>query len=196
MKLGELANVRTGLVLSRKQFEPTNNTKVKYKQLNLKSILESGNIDISQLDIFIANENLKWEYLTHEGDIIVRLSHPYTAVLITKENEGLIIPSHFVTIRTNRNRLLPEYLCWLLNTQHIKNDISQNNSGTLGTIKPTYFAELTIHEISISSQQKVANVNFMAKIEVQLLEKLIEQKRLYYKLLTNEIQKDMRRGKK
>ena len=195
MKLNELATVRTGLVLSRKQSNQLDSMSVKYKQLNLKCIIDSGDIDMNLLDIYIASEHLKWDYLTHRNDLVVRLSNPYTTVLITEEAEGLVIPSHFVTIRADGKHLLPEYLFWLLNTEKIKKDILQNNSGSmLGTIKPSYFAELEIKLIPTEKQLLLANINLTAKKESQLLTKLKEQKGLYYRELTNRIQKQMRRS--
>lgn len=195
MKLNELASVRTGLVLSRKQSSQIDSLPVQYKQLNLKCIIDSGDIDTKVLDEYSASEQLKWDYLTHKGDIVVRLSSPYTAVLITEDTEGLVVPSHFVTIRADGKHLLPEYLFWLLNTEKIKKNILQNNSGSmLGTIKPSYFAELDIKLIPVEKQQIVANINLLAKKEASLLERLKEQKEIYYRELTNKIQKQMRRG--
>jgi hypothetical protein len=197
MKLSELASVRTGLVLSRKQSNHVDNVAVQYEQLNLKCIIDSGDIDIELLDIFIAAERLKWDYLTHKGDVVVRLSSPYTAVLITEECEGLVVPSHFVTIRADGKHLSPEYLFWLLNTEKIKKNIMQNNSGSmLGTIKPSFFAELDIKLIPIEKQHLVANINLLAKKESKLLEMLKEQKGIYYRELTKTIQKQMGKGNK
>ena len=43
------------------------------------------------------------EYLTHTGDVVIRLTAPYTAVLITEQLEGYVIPSSFVVVRTNKS---------------------------------------------------------------------------------------------
>ena len=119
MKLGEVAQVRSGLVLARKQAR--GRTDYRYPLLNLKCIHPNGYIDTSLCEVFDAVEYLNSEYLTHKGDVVIRLTIPYTAVLITDDLEGYVIPSSFVVVRTNRSVLLPEYLVWLLNSQKVKN---------------------------------------------------------------------------
>ena len=83
MKLGNMALVRSGLVLGRKQAREK--TEYRYPLLNLKSIHPSGCIDTSLCETFDAVEPLNPEYLTHTGDVVIRLTAPYTAVLIRSE---------------------------------------------------------------------------------------------------------------
>ena len=121
MRLGEVASIRSGLVLSRKLAkEPT---EYRYRLLNLRSIHPKGYVELDQLDVYDAKEPLGAEYLTRPGDIIVRLSAPYTAVLIDRSSENLVVSSNFVLIRTEQNALLPEYLHWLLNTEKVNRRI-------------------------------------------------------------------------
>ena len=69
MHLGELASVRSGLVLARKESrEPTPYC---YNLLTLRSIHPDGSIAQEDLSVFHASEPLKAEYLTQPGDIIV-----------------------------------------------------------------------------------------------------------------------------
>jgi restriction endonuclease S subunit len=196
MKLKDCANIRTGLVLSRKQAnEVTGTNSISYKQLNLKCIMENGEIDVSLLDNYQANIRLRLEYLTHIDDVIIRLSHPYTAVIIGEQTEGIVISSHFVVIRTNKNQLIPQYLFWLLNRDSIKKSILQNNSGSiLGTIKSSFFSELNIKRISLDKQKQIALINELSKKEIALLYQLVEQKRILTKQLTNQIYKNLKRG--
>ena len=117
MKIGALADVRSGLVLSRKQSkEPTD---YRYSLINLRCIQPEGIIDLNESDIYEAKEPLKEEYLSQRGDIVVRLTAPYTAVLIDDTTSGMVISSNFVVIRIEDKQLLPEYLFWLLNTQKV-----------------------------------------------------------------------------
>ena len=71
MKLQDLASVRSGLVLSRKQAkEPS---EYRYPLINLRCIQQEGTIQLKEADIYEAKEPLKEEYLSQSGDIIVRL---------------------------------------------------------------------------------------------------------------------------
>ena len=193
MKLKEIANIRSGLVLARKQSrEPS---KFQYPLLNLRSIKPDGQIDMEQIDTFNAVEILNTEYLTHRGDIVVRLSVPYTAVLIDASTERLVIPSSFVIIRANRREILPEYLYWLLNTPKVRQLIYENTTGNmLGSIKPSYFSDFDITPLSIEHQAAVAELNRLAQKETQLLVQLAAEKEKYYARAIDRFQKQLRKG--
>ena len=196
MKLDELATVKTGLVTARKQAKNPSDMIAKYRQLNLKAINSRGYIDEEFLEEFLANERLRAEYLTQPGDIVVRLTTPYTAVLIDEAHSGLVIPSHFVIIRSNGKKIIPEYLYWLLNTEKVKSELQQNISSTvIGTIKPTSYGNFDIEVLTIEEQKKIAELNLLAKKELCLLDQLMGQKEVYYKELISKVQKEMRRKK-
>ncbi len=193
MKLGDIATVRSGLVLSRKQArEPSN---IRYPLLNLRSINPGGYIDFAQTDIFDATERLSPDYLSQIGDVIVRLTAPYTAILIDTATAGMVISSNFIIIRANRHELLPEYLFWLLNTADVKRAIYENTSSNmLGAIKAKYFAEFDITPLPIPQQQQIAGMNALAMKEAWLLRRLAEEKERYYNLIIDQSQKEMKRG--
>ena len=71
MKLGELATVRSGLVLSRKQARKGTPVKMRYPLLSFRAIHPNGYIDMEQLDGFDAAEQLSPEYLPQIGDVII-----------------------------------------------------------------------------------------------------------------------------
>ena len=182
VKLAEVSSVRSGLVLSRKLAREE--TQKSYKLLTLRSINHDGHIDFNQIDVFDSKEELSNEYLTQTGDIVVRLSTPYTAVYIDETSEGIVVSSNFVIIRTDRKVLLPEYLYWLLNTAKLKHEMFESSSSNmLSAVKAVFFAEYDIDLIPISQQQKIAAINSLAKKESKLLMDLAKEKESYYSLL-------------
>lgn len=193
MKLGNIATVRSGLVLSRKQArEPSN---IRYPLLNLRSINPRGYVDLDQTDVFDATEYLAPEYLSQIGDVIVRLTAPYTAVLIDEITAGMVISSNFVIIRADRRKILPEYLFWLINTPNVKHAIYENSSSNmLGAIKAKYFSEFDIDLLAISKQQKIAAMNELVMKETMLLRRLADEKERYYSLTIDRVHKEMERG--
>ena len=179
MKLGEIASVRSGLVLSRKLARE--NPVQRYRLLNLRSITPEGYIDMNETDVFDAKETLPGEYLSQVGDIVIRLSAPYTAVLIDEESEGMVVSSNFVIVRTDPQVLLPDYLYWLLNTSEVKHRMFENSSSNmLGAVKPKFFADYEITPLPIPEQQKIAAINSLAKAESKLLRQLANAKEQYY----------------
>ena len=182
VKLSEVSSVRSGLVLSRKLARE--GTQKRYQLLTLRSINPDGYIDFNQMDVFDAKEELAKEYLTQEGDIVIRLSTPYTAVYIDKASEGIVVSSNFVIIRTDRKFLLPEYLYWLLNTEKVKHEMFESSSSNmLGAVKAMFFAEYDIDMIPVSQQRKIAEINILARKESRLLMELAKEKERYYSLI-------------
>lgn len=186
MQLGCCSEIRSGLVLSRKQArEKTEN---RYSLLTLKSIKSDATVSEGDLGIFDAVESLNKEYLTEIGDVIVRTSMPYTSVLIDKKTYGMVVSSNFVIIRCYTDKLLPEYLFWLLNTETVKRDIFKNSAGNmLAAIKPQYFCDLEIEIPSLREQKLIADFNMTARKELELLERLkTEKEKLYQFCLENK----------
>ena len=194
MKLQDLASVRSGLVLSRKQAkEPVG---YPYRSINLRAIQPDASINLSEVDVYQAKEPLKPEYLSQIGDIIVRLTAPYTAVLVDETTEGMVISSNFVVIRIESEKLLPEYLFWLLNTQSVKRDIYENaTSNMLGAVNAKFLAEIEIALLPIEEQHKLAQIYLTSRREIRLLRELAEEKERYYAKSLDQTYKKVKRGK-
>lgn len=194
MKLQDLASVRSGLVLSRKQAkEPS---EYRYPLINLRCIQQEGTIQLKEADIYEAKEPLKEEYLSQSGDIIVRLTAPYTAVLIDETTSGMVVSSNFVVIRVEDKSLLPEYLFWLLNTEKIKRKIYENaTSNMLGAVNARFFADFELTLLSVEDQRKISQFNLLAKRERRLLRMLADEKEKYYAGVLNQAYKRAKKGK-
>lgn len=194
MKLQDLASVRSGLVLSRKQAkEPS---EYRYPLINLRCIQQEGTIQLNEADIYEAKEPLKGEYLSQSGDIIVRLTVPYTAVLIDETTSGMVISSNFVVIRIEDKQLLPEYLFWLLNTQKVKRKIYENTtSNMLGAVKAKFLTDFELTLLPLEDQYKIAQLNLLAKKENQLLKELATEKEKLYSCLLDQAYKRAKKGK-
>ena len=193
MKLGEIASVRSGLVLSRKLARE--NPAQRYRLLNLRSITPEGYIDMNETDVFDAKETLPGEYLSQVGDIVIRLSAPYTAVLIDEKSEGMVVSSNFVIVRTDPQELLPEFLYWLLNTSEVKHRMFENSSSNmLGAVKPKFFADYEITPLPIPEQQKIAAINALAKAESKLLRQLANAKEQYYEAILRNTYNEIKRS--
>lgn len=194
MKLQDLASVRSGLVLSRKQSkEPVG---YPYRSINLRAIQSDASINLSEVDVYQAKELLKSEYLSQKGDIVVRLTTPYTAVLIDETTAGMVISSNFVVIRIESQAILPEYLFWLLNTQSVKHDIYENaTSNMLGAVNAKFLAEIEVAVLPIKDQYKIAQIYMSSRHEIRLLKELADEKEKYYAKFLEQTYKKLKRGK-
>lgn len=183
LKLGKLATIRTGLVFSRKEAPPNENY-YKYNALSLKNITEDRQINKAETDVYYASEQLKEEFFTQNGDVLLRLSAPYTAVLITETEIGLLIPSHFAIIRAGE-KLDPYYLHWWLGEN--KKQFYKNASGAtiMGTISSGFIAEMDFEPLKMEMQKIIGEIFALSNQEQQLLSLLADKR----KLLTDVILK-------
>lgn len=188
-----MAEVRSGLVLARKSSRtPTEYT---YPLLNLRSVKDGGYIDLETLVPFFAAEALHAEYLSQTGDIIVRLSAPYTAVLIEEETAGMVISSNFAIIRMDSQQLLPSYLYWLLNTARVKKEIYENTtSNMLAAVKPMYFSNFELSPLPLEKQRIIGEMNLLRCRESRLLRQLADERNRYIAAQIDKAHNVMKRG--
>ena len=110
--------------------------------------------------------------LTHEGDIVVKLSAPYNAVIIDKEHEGMLVSS-FCSIIRNVNEIDKRYLVAFLNSDvaqtQLKNSVvgtvmSILSNGKLGDLLIPVPAREKQEEIGSYFEKTVKNRILLAKI--------------------------------
>lgn len=191
MRLGDIANIRTGLVLSRKEAETEYEIKQEYKLISLKNVGDDGMPKDTPLEIFLSNEELEDHYFTQEGDILMRLSQPNTAVYIDKEWTDLLVPSYFAIIRLDRDKgFIPEYVSWYLNSAAIRHELIRVQTGTaIFTTNKRTLSSLNIEKIPIEKQEEIVEVQRLHWRERRLLNSLIDEKEKYYRGITEKLMK-------
>ena len=186
MKLEKIADISTGLVLSRKK--SSNNEGFVYELLTLKSFNENGYIEDEYLDNFISEEKIKSQYLTQEGDIIVRLSSPNTAIYITKEYENMVIPSLFAIIRNKVDTINSQFIQIYLNSEKCKRQLAADTIGsTVSIVKTSTFKEIKIPEYTVEKQEKIIELNQIVIQEKILLNQLLDEKNKYHKTIMSKV---------
>ena len=189
MNIENIAVVRTGLVTARKKKGNIYSETFEYRLLNLRCISDEGLIEKKYLEPFVTSEELKEDYLTRMGDILIRLSSPYTAVIIDREEFcGLVVPSHFAIIRADREKALPEYVFWSLWRDKNRITLMQNSSGStaFGTISAGLIGSLPIKVLPLRDQKILGELYVLGKREQEILQRLAEEKKVYGTLLLNQ----------
>lgn len=196
MKLGEIAEIKTGLVLNRKKADKSEKS-IKYITLTLKSVKKHGFISINELEDFYSWELLNENYLTKTNDIVIRLSEPNTAVYINKDNENILVPSQFCILREKKSAFNFEFLAWYLNSETIKKKLRKVSIGsTLSIVTTSFLNELSIDKIPIEKQALIIKIVKLKNRELNLIEALIDEKeKLYDGLITQVFKTNISRGK-
>lgn len=189
-RLGELCKISSGLVFKRKE-APPDVSGYEYKLINLKSINNSGVINKDLIDDFISLEEIQDKYIAKKGDVIIRLSFPFTAAYVDENVEGSIISSLFSILRLNDPHVLPEFLSIVLNSEMMQRQYAREASGSaLQMIKTSALKNYKISIPSIDTQEKMININQLALKEIDLLLQLSEQKKLYNKFIMSKLMEE------
>lgn len=197
MLLENIATIRTGVVTARKKASEGATITFKYNVLNLRCAQASGCFDMQYAEVLESEEELKAVYFTRLGDILVRLSAPYTAIMITREEWcDYLVPSHFAIIRIKDASVLPEYILWILKQDATKQKILQNISGNgaFGTINSKFFNSIFVHDIPIEKQKIIGQMLLLSDREQRLLYELALQKENYNRLMLENVFESMKRG--
>ena len=149
MKLSDIADVRIGLVASRKE-DKYAKSDIKYKLFTLSAIRQDGTLDNSRLTVMHALGVIDDNYIASVGDVLVRLTAPYTACLIDEKSEGAIIPHQFAVVRTLDSNVNNRYLAMMLNSSTVKNGFKRLESGA--TVKAISVDTIKNTEINLQSQ--------------------------------------------
>ena len=199
MALLDLVTVRTGFVTGRKRAQGAETSCFRYRLLNLKCLTDTGGLNADYAEEYCSTERIKEDFLTRRGDVLLRLSAPYSSVLIQEDSLcGFLIPSHFAIVRADNNALLPEYILWYLRCEQTKQQITHNSSGSsaFGTISSGFIAALPIPVFPLKQQQLLGQLTILADREQELLRQLAEKKRQYYTAATEAAFIKMKRGKR
>lgn len=176
VKLGDISSITTGQVIKRKEARPGDVDAIQYRILTLKSFDEDGFLVKEEIDSFKASEEIESKYITSKGDIVVRLSMPFTSITIDEESEGILIPSLFVAIRVNCNDILPSYLSLYLNSNKMKKQyIKEARGSAIQILKTSAFKEFEIMIPDMSIQEQAVTLNELMMREKRLLQLLIKE---------------------
>ena len=119
--------------------------------------IKAGKIEHEELYDVDYKTEFDEKKLTKEGDIVVKLSSPYDAALVTKEDEGLLITSFCIIIRNTGKNISSDFIAAFCNSGVYMRQVMKMVSGarvpmiTIGKIK-----EVEVKLMSKEEQEQVA----------------------------------------
>jgi restriction endonuclease S subunit len=181
-------------VLSRKK-AALYEVRISYKQLTLKSFSNSTAINLFTLDDFSSADEIKSDYLTQEGDVVVRLRAPSTAIYIDKSMQGLVVSSLMVMIRLNDPNINNKFLAHYLNSGSIQRIFNIAIKGTaIPMIGTRDVAELDVNLPSLAQQNKTVKIMSLLYREQEILKELSIKKQIFTQntlnTITNQFQEE------
>ena len=189
--LGDLATIRTGLVVARKKAQLDSYLKIAYEQISLRYFGMGVKLKKTEKELFTSAEKIDAKYLTKQGDVIVRLRAPSSAVYIEKEDEGLLIHSLLAVIRVDSHLLDAKYLAYYINSYDAQRILKQDVKGTaIPMLKTRDLDQLKITLPPIETQKELVKFLELADKERELLLSLAKEKQqLSQRILDTIIQR-------
>lgn len=177
MKLRNLSIIRTGIVLQRKKASVIDENTLEYKTVSLKSFDNTISLVEENFVSFDTKEEIKPEYLTQNGDVLLRLREPNNIAYIDAEHVGLLVSSLVVIIRVNTTLINSKFLAYFLNSKKVKRALDGYLKGS--TIKMIQAKDLEDLEITIpplAEQEKIVALQDLHQKELYLLAELKNKK--------------------
>ena len=191
INLNKIAEIKTGLVLSRKKAEAHSASEHSYKIVSLKSFNENALFDDTFADEFISSEKISDEYKVRLGDVLLRLREPNFAVYIDKDYDDLIFSSLMVRIRVKSAKFDPHFVAHYLNGSAVKRALAPDVSGTtIAMIGVASINNLKIPAINLQTQNKIVKYLNLARQESEILQNLAAQKQRYHKSIFENLIKE------
>lgn len=127
-------------------------------------------LELTTLDVKIGVDSKR---ITQEGDIVMKLSTPYDACIITKEDEGLLVPSFCVIIKNVPNYILKEYLVAYLNSKACSIQIKALVTGaTIAILSSSQIRKISVPVPELNVQKEIASTYVEGIEKLKLLEKI------------------------
>ena len=191
IKIGDMSEIKTGLVLNRKKADKNVDEKFLYKVVSLKSFTEDAYYDDAFADEFISSEQINEEYKVSQGDILLRLREPNFAVYIDKEYNDLIYSSLMVRIRVSSDKFDPHFVAYYLNSSAVKRALAPDVSGTtIAMISVASINNIKIPTLNLQTQDKIVKYLNLVRQESEILQNLVAQKQKYHKSIFENLIKE------
>lgn len=177
MRLEEIADVVVGQIMTRVNASEGDNEQDKkmVKVLVPKAIVE-GVVNIDDLGEATINKEIDKDKYTKEGDIVIKLSTPYDAAFIEKDNSGLVIPSFCAAIRIKDGvEYDAQYLTAVLNSQYIREILKSKIVGAARPmIKVTDLRALKLSKPSVKDMKDIGLAYVLSGKKKSLLKNMID----------------------
>lgn len=186
MILKDICDIKIGCVLGRAKADIQGINF--YNVLTLKSV-QDDEISKNDLDPFWAKSEIKDDFISKEGDVVVRLREPLKSIFIAKEYKDILIPSLFAIIRVkDEKRINPEYISLYLNSNEVKKQLFSKIQGSaINTVSLQNLSEVDIKIPNVEKQEQLINLNKLLQKERRLLDDLKKKRDILFENLIRDI---------
>lgn len=157
MKIEDIAKkVYSGQIISRVEAkEEVGDEVLEERKVLVPKAISGGRVTHADLSTVKLKKSVDEDRITRQGDIVLKLSTPYDAAFIEKEDEGLVVPSFCVVIRgINKDLADPEFVTAYLNTDYVRERLKSTVAGTtMPVLKISDVRQLELPDIELAKQR-------------------------------------------
>ncbi|HRA72976.1 MAG TPA: restriction endonuclease subunit S [Flavobacterium sp.] len=181
--LKDIANIKFGLYV-----KPLDKGFAKY--LQAKNFDDFGNLQ-SDVDAFVNIDNKNESHLLEDGDVLfVGKGFRNFAWTYNKLMGPAIASSIFYVIRVNKNKVNPEYIATLFNSQKYQGLFQSMGAGSsIPSIRKGEIENISLAIPNLEVQNKIATISTLHSEEIKLSNQIIEQKIALFQGIINKIVK-------
>ena len=157
MKIADISGkIYSGQIISRVDAkEEVGDVVLEERKVLIPKAISGGRVTHADLGTVKLKKTVDEDRITRQGDIVLKLSTPYDAAYIGKDDEGLVVPSFCSILRgIEASKADTQFITAYLNTEYVREILKSKVAGTtMPMIKISDVRDLEIPNVSPEKQK-------------------------------------------
>jgi restriction endonuclease S subunit len=187
--LKNIADVRTGYTF-RGRIEEAGNGNVHVLQIRdlRKQYTEFNRTELFAEELPLIHWDGSEKSMLQQGDVVLPARGDYYNAATYFGTEKVIATSQLLIIKTNKENVLPEFLCWAINQPKVQYRLVSESRGTnIPLLSRRSLDMLTLKVPPIEKQKKIIEIQRLWEEEQQLTKKLLTNRESMLKGMFKEL---------
>ena len=177
MNIKNIAEIIGGQIISRVEAKKETDVVLRTAKILVPKAITNGYIDHDNLAEINIKTELDEKKLTKAGDIVLKLSQPYDASFIRKEDENLLVTSFCLILRGISDEVNALYLLSVLNSSIYKEQaLSLTSGATVPILTKGKVEKIDIDIVELEKQNEI----------VRFSEEISKKEKLFIKIIKLE----------
>lgn len=177
MKISDVSEkINSGQIISRVEAkEEVGEEVLEERKVLIPRAIAGGRVTHSDLGTVKLKKVVDEDRITRQGDIVLKLSTPYDAAYIEKDDEGLVVPSFCSVIRgVDSSKVDARFITAYINTDYVREVLKSKVAGTtMPMIKLSDVKDLEIPNVPLAKQKTLGKAYALSCQKQDLLREML-----------------------
>ena len=181
MKIADISEIYSGQIISRVEAKDEVGDEVfEEREVLIPKAIVGGRVTHADLGTVKLKKAADKNRITREGDIILKLSTPYDAAYIEKDDQGLVVPSFCSVIRgLDAGKVDAKFITAYLNTDYVREMLKAKVAGTtMPMIKLSDVKNLEIPNVPLEKQKSLGEAYSLSCQKQDVLREMLDNEQL------------------